>query len=122
MVMMTKKIFLIASLLFCALSSFAKEDSYSNKGESILLAQGIMPVWQKYADVKVLCDQKFYMGTVYICQQNHTTYVKLKVNGQEFTDIETCSYYGIPRGELADTSRDRYYNYCAAGKYYFYLH
>lgn len=116
---MIKKIFLVTGLLFCSLISFANEDA--DRDESILLAQGMMPIWQKYADVKVLCNQKFYIGTVFICQQNYTTYMKLKVNGQEFTDIETCSYYGIPRGELSDITRDRYYNYCAAGKYYFYL-
>lgn len=100
--------------------SFAKDDS--NKDDSVLLAQGIMPVWYKYADVKVLCNSRFYYGTVYVCRQNNTTYMKLKlVNGQEFTDIEACSYYGVPRGEVADASRDRYYNFCAGGKYYFYL-
>ena len=111
---------LMAGLLLCSFAAFATESSSQNDG-STLLAQNQMPVWQKYADVKVLCNNNFYRGTVYVCRQNNTTYMKLKVNGQEFTDIETCSYNGRPRGEVSDASRDSYYNYCAGGKYYFYL-
>lgn len=110
----------MAGVLLCSMVSFATESS-SQYDDSALLAQNQMPVWQEYARVKVLCNNSFYSGTVYVCRQNNTTYMKLKVNGQEFTDISTCSYNGRPRGESSDAAKDRYYNYCAGGKYYFYL-
>lgn len=115
-----KKMLLVVGLLTCSFAAFATESSFQNDG-STLLAQNQMPVWKEYARVKVLCGNNFYSGTVYICRQNNTTYMKLKVNGQEFTDISNCSYNGRPRGEVSDANRDRYYNYCAGGKYYFYL-
>ena len=114
-----KKMLLVVGLLLVSIAGFPKESS--KEDGSLLLAQNQKPVWREYARVKVLFNNTFYGGTVYVCRQNNSTYMMLKVNGQELTDITTCAYNGRARGEVSDVARDRYYNYCAGGRYYFYL-